>query len=151
MAKKLDSEKQNNAIIKKAFERLAIRKDKIVCEALKDIMREALDYALELHELEHLGLHLVMGDDYAWAVVHDGKVEAFDVYTTEDNSGTAWTMLFNYVQTNEVPDTGWVGILMAGMTAAPYKWEKEEDILRDTAFGVVSDFVGKCISMARKV
>ena len=103
-------ESRNNSAIKKGFSRLSSDKDKIVEAGMKDMMEQAMLFALGVHDANHW-FHKSSENSYGWCVVHDGQGIAFKVNEGRHGSGNAYEQLM--VASREVPQTGWVGILLA--------------------------------------
>lgn len=141
----------NAAVITKAFARARSAKDSACRETLRKLMSDAMTLALDLHEdigSSGIPLHLVVGDDYGWAVLHGGSVVDMDVYTTDDNVGTVRRKLSEAAKSENVDPSVWTGIVMAGMEVMNYNFGHERDILsataRDAAQRVVSTFIRNC-------
>ena len=108
----------NRDVIAKAFSGLRAAKDAACRETLRKLMSDAMALALDLHEgvgTSDIPLHLVVGDDYGWAVLHGGSVVDMDVYTTDDNVGTVRRKLSEAAKSEDVDPSVWTGIVMAGM------------------------------------
>ena len=138
----------NAAVITKAFSGLRAAKDAACRETLRKLMSDAMALALDLHEgvgTSGIPLHLMVGDDYGWAVLHGGSVVDMDVYTTDDNVGTVRRKLSEAAKSEDVDPSEWTGIVMAGMEVMHYNFGHERDILsataKDAAQRVISIFI----------
>ena len=138
----------NRDVIAKAFSGLRAAKDAACRETLRKLMSDAMALALDLHEgvgTSDIPLHLVVGDDYGWAVLHGGSVVDMDVYTTDDNVGTVRRKLSEAAKSEDVDPSVWTGIVMAGMEVMHYSFGHERDILsataKDAAQRVISTFI----------
>ena len=138
----------NAAVITKAFSGLRAAKDAACRETLRKLMSDSMALALDLHEgvgTSDIPLHLVVGDDYGWAVLHGGSVVDMDVYTTDDNVGTVRRKLSEAAKSEDVDPSVWTGIVMAGMEVMHYNFGHERDILsataKDAAERVISTFI----------
>lgn len=124
-----------------------LKKFQAVCEAaiaetLSSVIAEAMDVALNLHDAHH-NLHLIVGDDYGWMVINDGRIMKYDIYATENNYGTAKDRLLSLKWAEG--SNGWVAVLMAGMQAANYNISFEKEVMKlaseSTKQEVVQTFV----------
>lgn len=138
----------NRDVIAKAFSGLRAAKEAACRETLRKLMSDAMALALDLHEsvgTSDIPLHLVVGDDYGWAVLHGGSVVEMDVYTTDDNVGTVRRKLSEAAKSEDVDPAVWTGIVMAGMEVMHYNFGHERDILsataKDAAQRVISTFI----------
>lgn len=138
----------NAAVITKAFSGLRAAKDAACRETLRKLMSDSMALALDLHEgvgTSDIPFHLVVGDDYGWAVLHGGSVVDMDVYTTDDNVGTVRRKLSEAAKSEDVDPSVWTGIVMAGMEVMHYNFGHERDILsataKDAAQRVISIFI----------
>lgn len=138
----------NRDVIAKAFSGLRAAKDAACRETLSKLMSDAMALALDLHDgigSSDIPLHLMVGDDYGWAVLHGGSVVDMDVYTTDDNVGTVRRKLSEAAKSENVDPSVWTGIVMAGMEVMHYNFGHERDILsataKDAAQRVISAFI----------
>lgn len=138
----------NAAVITKAFSGFRAAKDAACRETLRKLMSDSMALALDLHEgvgTSDIPIHLVVGDDYGWAVLHGGSVVDMDVYTTDDNVGTVRRKLSEAAKSENVDPSVWTGIVMAGMEVMHYNFGHERDILsataKDAAQRVISAFI----------
>lgn len=127
----------NSGIITKAFAGLRAAKDAACRETLRKLMSDAMALALDLHGgigTSDIPLHLVVGDDYGWAVYHGGELVDMEVYTTGGNHrGIVASRLRDMAGGLFANDDSWTGIVMAGMQVMHYNFGYEEDILSATA------------------
>ena len=109
-------------------------------------MSDAMALALDLHEgvgTSDIPLHLVVGDDYGWAVYHGSELVEMEVYTAgHDHRGSVASRLREL--SFESGDT-WAGVVMAGMEVMHYNFGHERDILsataKDAAQRAISTFI----------
>lgn len=107
----------NISIINNAFARLIKTKDEVIEAGMYDVLENAVHVALEAHNAEHQ-LHLEIGDTYGWMLVHNHRIVEISVVATDDNRGNATKQLREKLR--ELPKTGWIGVVMAGMQPASY-------------------------------
>lgn len=131
---------ENDKKIDAAFLRLTQMKDQFILNALTRAMEKALDTALDIHETLGLNLHLTVGDDYGWMICHNGVPVGERIYSAAENYGTAKAQLESLMWMTT--DVGWDAVLMAGMQAAHYHSETEEDILRTTIDELADQMAG---------
>lgn len=117
MAKRTGYERQNEKVIKKAFERLAKSKDTSIRMGMYRLLERAVKAALELHDETHQS-HIELGDTYGWMLVVNGRIDKIQVKSEGDKVGQASQMLRTYE--SKVHDTGYVGVVMAGMQPANF-------------------------------
>lgn len=103
---------KNNKVIQEAFERLKVGKDEAIEAAMYGILEDAVKIALDLHDERH-AMHLAIGDTYGWALMHNGKIKDIMVVSLPDNRGDAIDQLQE--ECAFAAESGWVGIVMAGM------------------------------------
>ena len=120
---------KNNKTIKRAFERLIANKEEAMEAAMYAILEDAVKIALDLHDEKHAS-HLEIGDTYGWALMHNGRIKDIMVVSLPANKGDAIEQLqeecaFTY-------ESGWVGIVMAGMRPAYFSERFERLVLRQT-------------------
>lgn len=125
--------KENDKVIKNAFARLLKNRDTALLESLRAVMKSAMAYALELHKLDGMGLHLKIGDDYGWAIIHEGRILDYEVLALSNHAGTAKNRLLSLADTANPTSEGWVAILMAGMETAKYAEGYEAETLESVA------------------
>lgn len=137
-----DNQKRNEKKIERAFKRLFNLSDSVFRKAMEDMCKEAMQYALELHDERH-SLHTKIGDSYGWVVLHDGAVVSSDV-----NAGQGFDNhedFHNGIKTAipaEYSSKGWVGVIVAGMSAIGYySVDFENDVLNNTKDFVRDNFV----------
>lgn len=136
----------NRDVIAKAFSGLRAAKDAACRETLRKLMSDAMALALDLHEgvgTSDIPLHLVVGDDYGWAVYHGSELVEMEVYTAgNDHRGIVASRLREL--SFESGDT-WAGVVMAGMEVMHYNFGHERDILsataKDAAQRAISTFI----------
>ena len=132
------SKAKNEKTINAAFRRLQVRAFDRCREGMIRILREAVVYALEIHDMGHQR-HLETGDSYGWGLWHNGKLIEISVTAKEGPvEGDTNLMLSAY----PVPSLGWVGVVMAGMKPQYYfATQYENEILTATAQMVLSNFL----------
>jgi len=108
---------RNMQVIDGAFSRFAADKKEVIASGMYRLLESAVKIALEAHDERHQA-HVETGDTYGWMLVHDGKIEEIAVVATEKDEGKASQMLRS--KADELPDTGWCGVVMAGLTPADY-------------------------------
>lgn len=108
---------KNKDTIKNAFDRLMKNKNEIVEAGMYDVLQNAVNVALAAHNNEHQS-HILIGDTYGWMLVHNHKIVEISVEATEENLGNATKQL--RAKLKELPKTGWIGVVMAGMQPASY-------------------------------
>lgn len=132
----------NSTTIQNAFERLARAKDDFARNTLKKALIDAMEWALLSHD-EHHQLHIFLGDNYGWAVVHDGEIVEMDVKAPYGEDGMAEAQLRRVARSSK--RNGWYGILMAGMGDGKityYSVDYELGILGSTMDFVRNNFSG---------
>lgn len=113
-------------------------KEKHSQDVMISCLKSAYEYAMELHEQTEHNLHLIMGGDFGWALVHNGNLVKYFVNAGKNNKGTARQRLENIAQ--NVPNKGWIGIVMAGMESANYHTNFEFGVLRADARMTKAEF-----------
>lgn len=106
--------RKNDLVIKNAFSRLLKNKDIILENGLKELLDDAMLFALGEHDQDHW-FHKSTENSYGWVVLHDGKGVAHKVNEGRHGGGNAYEQLM--AASREVPQTGWVGILLASLRA----------------------------------
>lgn len=117
---------KNQRTIEKAFARLVDVKHYSMIGMLKNLLPEAVQFALDFHDMgpdPHYG-HLESGGNYGWMIVYNGQEVAKEIYTTSDNEGDVEAQLNEII--SKVPDKGYVGVVMAGMRVPTYFSESFE-------------------------
>lgn len=109
--------KANEQIIKNAFARLKLTKDEVIKAGMYGLLEDAVQIALDAHDEKHQS-HIELGDTYGWMLVHNHKIVELAVVSTQDNRGKATRQLRATLK--DLPDKGWVGVVMAGMEPAEY-------------------------------
>ena len=109
--------RKNNDIIKDAFTRLTKTKDEVIEAGMYDMLEIAVQVALAAHNGTHQS-HIQIGDTYGWMLVHNHRLVEISVVATDDNRGNATKQLREKLR--ELPKTGWIGVVMAGMQPASY-------------------------------
>ena len=109
--------RKNNDIIKNAFTRLIKTKDEVIEAGMYDLLENAVHVALAAHNEKHQS-HIQIGDTYGWMLVHNHRTVEISVVATDDNRGNATKQLREKLR--ELPKTGWIGVVMAGMQPASY-------------------------------
>ena len=132
---------KNEQTIKKAFARFAEIKHYSMLGFLKNLMPEAVQFALDFHEMgpdPHVG-HLESGDNYGWMIVYNGQVVDTEVYTTENNEGDVREQLTSILP--RLSKTGYVGVVMAGMRFPTYfSVDFEEAVMDATIQNTIQNF-----------
>lgn len=109
--------KANEQIIKNAFARLKLTKDEVIKAGMYGLLEDAVQIALDAHDEKHQS-HIELGDTYGWMLVHNHKIVELAVVSTQDNRGKATRQLRATLK--DLPDKGWVGVVMAGLEPAEY-------------------------------
>ena len=120
----------NGKVIQYAFLRLERAKADRAYLGLKRVLESAMKQALRLHDDKHRK-HVELGDNYGWAVVHNGTLIQMGVNAKPGTRGEAAAELRKVAAEC---GSGWQGILMAGMGNKRnyYAFDYELDILIDT-------------------
>ena len=120
-------ENANKLTIKNAFARLMATKDEVVEAGMYDLLENAVHIALQAHNEQHQN-HIEIGDTYGWMLVHNHRIKEIAVVSTANNKGRATKQL--RAKLKELPQKGWVGVVMAGLDPASYfSLEYEEKML----------------------
>lgn len=120
---------RNSETIKRAFARLAASEETVVKDGMRNMIKRAVEVALEMHDDKHRQ-HIEVGDTYGWILVHDGTVVDMEVTSTDRNEGKTAEMLKE--KAARLPSEGWAGVVMAGLTPGYYMVVYEKNILMDT-------------------
>lgn len=134
---------------KAAMQKKRTQLDTAIFAAFKSTLQKALEDALSRHDAKHQQ-HIEIGDNYGWMVCKDGKVKETYIYSTQKNEGTAREQLRSLIPS--MPQTGWSGVLMAGMKdrihGTFYTISFEKKVLYGTIGFVkkefVTEFKGQC-------
>ena len=108
---------KNKETINNAFARLVKTKNEVIEAGMYDVLENAVHVALAAHNEAHQK-HIEIGDTYGWMLVHNHKIVEISVVATDDNRGNATKQL--RAKLRELPKTGWIGVVMAGMQPASY-------------------------------
>lgn len=103
----------NAAVIRQGFARLASSKESRCLACLTDTMRRAMAFALSAHDNRH-SMHATFGDNYGWAVYHDGKIREYGINAGKGGESRTLASLRAY---SSRVGSGWAGILLADMQA----------------------------------
>lgn len=129
-------QKQNERTIDRAFRRMVDNKDMVIEKKMIELLQNAVYFALRSHDETH-DMHINMGDSYGWVLLHDGKAVRHEITAGGDAEvearSNAYTELMSV--SREVPQVGWVGIILAGMhkDVPPYfEVDYEIGILQET-------------------
>lgn len=109
--------KANQQVIKNAFARLKATKDEVIRSGMYGLLENAVQIALDAHDEKHQS-HIEIGDTYGWMLVHNHKIEEIAVVSTADNRGKATKQL--RAKLKDLPNKGWIGVVMAGLEPANY-------------------------------
>lgn len=139
--------KNNEKAIEQGFKEFRGGIDSIYEKAMRELLHDAMVYALAAHDgSPHFG-HVVTADSYGWLLLHDGKAVAWETNSGRHGEGHAYTELMSV--SREAPQSGWVGILLASMEAEMERIRNvwfvvgyEQDILNNTR-GNIEDSFGK--------
>lgn len=126
-------QQRNKSVIERAFKRLSVNKDRVIEEGMKDLLENAMLYALGEHDNRHW-LHKSTANSYGWALLHNGEAVAHKVNEGRHGDGNALSDLM--AVSREVSQTGWVGILLAslhGDRPMYFAVDYEEGLLEETA------------------
>ena len=117
----------NKLTIKNAFARLIATKDEVIEAGMYAMLEDAVQIALKAHNEQHRN-HIEIGDTYGWMLVHNHQIREIAVVSTANNKGRATKQL--RAKLKELPQKGWVGVVMAGLQPANYfSLEYEEKML----------------------
>lgn len=139
-------EQKNINVVKKALSRLSASKDRIIEAGMKDLMEDAMLYALGEHDATHW-FHTTTENSYGWCLLHDGNGVAYKVNEGRHGGGNAYEQLMS--ASRDVPQTGWVGILLASFRVgddkpAPrmfyFSLDFEMTVLAETADNIEEQF-----------
>lgn len=143
----------NAAVITKAFARMRTNKDAACRQSLRKVLSDAVVLALDLHEQDggH-SFHLAVGDDYGWAVYHDGVLVDMEVYTADGDPRGIVSERLRELSSGGLTDSaaGWTGVVMAGMQVMRYSFDFEEGILRAVSKDAAARLISKFISDYRR-
>lgn len=120
---------RNDKVIEKAFARLMASETDIIRRGMCSLLEDAVKQALALHDDRHR-IHVVKGDTYGWALVHNGNIERLEVTSLPENEGNATEQLNK--KASSINGNGWYGIVMAGMKPQYYVIKYEKEILGST-------------------
>ena len=120
---------KNDKVIEKAFARLMASETEIIRRGMCSLLEDAVKQALALHDDRHR-IHVVIGDTYGWALVHNGNIERLEVTSLPENEGNATEQLNK--KASSINGNGWYGIVMAGMKPQYYVIKYEKEILGST-------------------
>lgn len=109
--------KANQQVIENAFARLKATKDEVIRSGMYGLLEDAVQIALDAHDEKHQA-HIEIGDTYGWMLVHNHKIEEIVVVSTADNRGKATKQL--RAKLKNLPNKGWIGVVMAGLEPANY-------------------------------
>jgi hypothetical protein len=102
------------------------------------LLERAVKAALEFHDEDHQS-HIEMGDTYGWMLVVNGRIDKIEVNAEAEKVGQASQMLRTYE--GRVSNTGYVGVVMAGMQPANFfTINYEKGILESTIHITRSNF-----------
>lgn len=139
-------ERRNDTVIQRGFNRLLSNKDRALGEGMKDLMENAMLYALGEHDATHW-FHKSTENSYGWCAVHNGQVVATKVNEGRHGGGNALVQLMS--ASKEVPQSGWVGIVLASFRVGDdrpsprmfyFSVDYEMEILARTASHSQSEF-----------
>lgn len=120
---------KNDKVIEKAFARLMASETEIIRRGMCSLLADAVKQALALHDDKHR-IHVIKGDTYGWALVHNGNIERLEVTSLPENEGNATEQLNK--KASSINGNGWYGIVMAGMKPQYYVIKYEKEILGST-------------------
>lgn len=120
---------KNSKTIENAFRRLVNSEEEIIMSGMYGLLEDAVKVALDLHDEEH-HKHLEIGDTYGWLLMHNGSVKEAVVVSLPQNEGEALDKLRE--EAAFVTETGWVGIVMAGMKPGYFSIRFEREVLAET-------------------
>ena len=137
-------DRQNEKAVKRGLNWLTDRRDAILRRGMVELLEEAASFAMHLHDQTHFG-HRIVADSHGWALVKDGKVELLQVNDGNHGEGNATRQLREAA--SKVPSNGYVGIVLASMTAARengrpiiFELEFEMDVMNITIDEIKSNF-----------
>ena len=120
---------KNDKVIERAFARLVRNEETVIRNGMCALLADAVKQALDLHDDKHR-IHVVKGDTYGWALVHNGNLERLEVTSLPENEGNATEQLNK--KATSVEKSGWIGIVMAGMKPHYFVIKYEKEILGST-------------------
>lgn len=108
----MDYERRNESVIRRAFSRLSRSKDAVIEAGMKDLLENAMLFAIGEHDNRHW-LHKSTANSYGWCILHNGVGVAHKVNEGRHGDGNAFSDMM--AVSREVSQVGWVGILLASM------------------------------------
>lgn len=133
-------ERKNDSVIRRAFARLSREKDASIESGMKDLLENAMLFAIGEHDNRHW-FHKATANSYGWALLHDGKAVAHKVNEGRHGDGNAYGNLMEVSRV--VSQVGWVGILVASMEGEKpmfFAVDYEIGLLQETAIHSREDF-----------
>lgn len=120
----------NASVIRNAFARIQRKAKEGSENCLRDMMDEAMRYALDIHDDRHQR-HLEIGDAYGWIITHNGRTVDYEVTAgIKASRVSALRMLRNEAKKTK---TGWCGILLATLKPVTfYSFAYEEFVMSST-------------------
>lgn len=120
--------------INSRFSSLKKNEKRETAKIVKSVIKDAYDYAFELHDQMGLDLHFIRGGDFARAVVQDRKVLSQE--STAGNGSPSLRIAEDAVMFEHIPNApkvGILGVVSAGVVNPPgdgrvYKEEHEFEI-----------------------
>lgn len=106
------NEARNNTVIRNGFARVSNAKDSVIETGMKDLLENAMLAALSLHDASHW-IHKTTENSYGWCLLHNGRSVAVKTNNGRHGAGNAYQQLM--AASRGVPQTGWVGIILASM------------------------------------
>lgn len=134
------NERNNQKVIRSAFRRLAGSKDSAIESGMKDLLENAMLFAIGEHDNRHW-FHKATANSYGWVLLHDGRAVAHKVNEGRHGDGNAYGNLMEV--SREVSQAGWVGILVASMEGENpmfFAVDYEIGLLQETAIHSREDF-----------
>ena len=104
--------RRNESVIRRAFSRLSRSKDAVIEAGMKDLLENAMLFAIGEHDNRHW-LHKSTANSYGWCILHNGVGVAHKVNEGRHGDGNAFSDMM--AVSREVSQVGWVGILLASM------------------------------------
>lgn len=126
-------ERTNQNVLRSAFKRFANGKDSVIESGMKDLLENAMLFAIGEHDNRHW-FHKATANSYGWALLHDGRAVAHKVNEGRHGEGNAYGNLMEV--SREVSQFGWVGILLASLDGKGPQFfavDYEIGLLRETA------------------
>lgn len=138
------NDSRNEKAIKRGLDWLSRRRDEILRRGMIELLQEAAEYSIHLHDSSHFG-HRTTRDTHGWALVKNGKIEYMQVNDGNHGEGDASEQLRDAA--GKVKPTGYVGIVLASFSATRedgrpiiFEIEYEVDVMNATIGEIKRNF-----------